>query len=304
MNLIFLLLLSAVDVRPEVMVVAPDGGVGTAVHIGKNRVGEDLLLTAAHVVGEAGVVKIEYADGQYIDGVVLGRRMDDTADIAMVAVDNASENVPHWHVVDRDYAGSVYVRAIPYGDKTRKQTRSGVIRTAHYVDGTTVVEGESGGAVVTPDGRLVGVIKGYLRLNGVTVITTGYEIGAFIGQCGPRGCPVYWAPPPPTVYEYAKPTPRPVAPTPTIVVGPQGPPGPKGDRGESGVPGLPGVEPSELGRLRQRLDSLESRVKAIENASVHVKVKGDGGDAYNRYRLFEDVIVLDLRTQEESLTAP
>lgn len=293
-------------VRPEVLVEAPDGGIGTAVHVGKNRDGEDLLLTAAHVVGEAATVRVEYADGQYVDGEVLGRRRDPAADVALVAVDNAKGGIPHWHVVDYDYTGEVYVRGIPYGDKTRKRVKPGVIRTAMYVDGTTVVEGESGGAVVTPDGRLAGIVKGYRRVDGVTVITTGFELGAFVGQCGPRGCPVYWAPPPPVIYEPVRPmpTPRPVVPSPSVVVGQQGPPGPKGDRGERGLPGLPGVEPAELGRLRKQVDSLESRVKAIEDAKVHVKVKGDDGDKYNQYRLFKDVIVLDLRNQEEAMAAP
>lgn len=82
------------DVRPGVVRVKRQGGAGTGFVIRKDGV----ILTNAHVVGDAKKVEIGLASGKTLDGQVIG--VDPTVDVAVVKV--SGESLPEVPMADSD----------------------------------------------------------------------------------------------------------------------------------------------------------------------------------------------------------
>ena len=75
------------QVAPAVVEIQHDGGVGSGVIYDKSG----LILTAHHVVAGTDAVTVKTADGQTLDGTVVGR--DAAKDLAIVAV-KAPKDLP------------------------------------------------------------------------------------------------------------------------------------------------------------------------------------------------------------------
>jgi serine protease Do len=146
---------------PSVVSVQQDGGVGSGVVIRR----DGIILTNAHVVGEAGAVRIGLADGRELDARVLGR--DPSVDVAVVRV-NGSE-LPVAPLADSD-ALLVGQTAIAIGNPLgldRTVTR-GVVSAINRsprgfgLDGliqtdAAISPGNSGGPLLDSRGRVIGI---------------------------------------------------------------------------------------------------------------------------------------------------
>lgn len=146
---------------PSVVSVQRDGGVGSGVVIRR----DGIILTNAHVVGEARQVRIGLADGRELDGQVLGR--DPTVDVAVVRV-NGTE-LPVAPLADSDGL-LVGQTAIAIGNPLgleRTVTR-GVVSAINRsprgfgLDGliqtdAAISPGNSGGPLLDSRGRVIGI---------------------------------------------------------------------------------------------------------------------------------------------------
>jgi len=152
------------QVAPAVVEIQHDGGVGSGVIYDKSG----LILTAHHVVAGADNVTVKTADGQTLDGTVVGR--DAEHDLAIVAV-KAPNDLP---TADLAEPGSVQVgetaialgspfgfsasvtsgiisgldRSLPIGDITL----TGLIQTDAPIN-----PGNSGGPLVDADAKVIGI---------------------------------------------------------------------------------------------------------------------------------------------------
>jgi len=152
------------QVAPAVVEIQHDGGVGSGVIYDKSG----LILTAHHVVAGADNVTVKTADGQTLDGTVVGRDAD--RDLAIVAV-KAPDDLP---TADLAEPGSVQVgetaialgspfgfsasvtsgiisgldRSLPIGNTTL----TGLIQTDAPIN-----PGNSGGPLVDADAKVIGI---------------------------------------------------------------------------------------------------------------------------------------------------
>ena len=151
-------------VAPAVVEIQHDGGVGSGVIYDKSG----LILTAHHVVAGADTVTVKTADGQTLDGTVVGR--DAEHDLAIVAV-KAPSDLP---TADLAAPNSVEVgetaialgspfgfsasvtsgiisgldRSLPIGNTTL----TGLIQTDAPIN-----PGNSGGPLVDADSKVIGI---------------------------------------------------------------------------------------------------------------------------------------------------
>ena len=190
------------EITPTVVSVSRNGGSGSGVIV--NR--EGVVVTNAHVVGEARTVEVGLADGRTLRGEVLGR--DQTIDVAIVRV--AAQNLPTAPVGDSDRL-EVGQSAIAIGNPLglERTVTTGVISAVNRnprgfgLDGliqtdAAISPGNSGGPLVDSRGRVIGINTAVLAGQGASglgfavpinlatdvvrqVLTTGRITRPFIG---------------------------------------------------------------------------------------------------------------------------
>lgn len=147
---------------PAVVSVARRGGSGSGVIVRS----DGIILTNAHVVGNARVVEIRTADGRTFDGTVLGR--DEDVDTAVVRVD--ARNLPAAPLGDSDRL-EVGQIAIAIGNPLgleRTVTRGvvsamnrdprGIGLAAGLIQTDAAINpGNSGGPLLDSSGRVIGI---------------------------------------------------------------------------------------------------------------------------------------------------
>ncbi|MES2459949.1 MAG: trypsin-like peptidase domain-containing protein [Armatimonadota bacterium] len=159
------------QVSPAVVTVARDGGLGTGVIIDK----AGLILTNAHVVGDARQVQIKLKNAQTLSGTVLGTDRD--IDIAVVRV-NGGGNLPTAQLGDSDEL-AVGQKAIAIGNPLglEQTVTTGVVSAVNRkispndVAGfiqtdATINPGNSGGPLLNSAGQVIGINTAVLRGNG------------------------------------------------------------------------------------------------------------------------------------------
>jgi len=185
---------------PAVVSVARQGASGSGVVVRRDGV----ILTNAHVVGDAGLVQIVLADGRRLQGRVLGR--DPTVDIAVVRVEESDLPVAPTGDSDRLEVGQA---AIAIGNPLglERTVTSGVISAVNrsprgfelgglIQTDAAINPGNSGGPLLDSRGTVIGINTAVLQgssglgfavpinlANSVAqqVLTTGRVRRAYVG---------------------------------------------------------------------------------------------------------------------------
>lgn len=188
------------EATPTVVSVTRQGGSGSGVIVRPNGI----VVTNAHVVGNARVVEVSLADGRRFQGTVLER--DPTFDIAVVRIN--ANNLPTARIGDSDrlVAGQ---SAIAIGNPLglERTVTSGVVSAVNrsprgfelaglIQTDAAINPGNSGGPLLDSDGRVIGINTAVLQgANGLgfavpinlandvvqQVLTTGRVLTAFLG---------------------------------------------------------------------------------------------------------------------------
>ena len=153
--------------------------VGTSVGSGVLFDKKGYIVTNAHVVGEAKSVNVSLSNGETVEGTVVGR--DESTDLAVVKIEG-NENLPIATFGDSDglqvgetaiaignplgleFQGSVTVGVISALNRTLDEMdqRFRLIQTDAAIN-----PGNSGGALVTADGKVVGINSAKIAKTGV-----------------------------------------------------------------------------------------------------------------------------------------
>jgi serine protease Do len=190
------------EITPTVVSVSRGGGSGSGIIVSRDGV----VLTNAHVVGEARNVEVGLADGRNLRGQVIGK--DESIDVAVVRVSSA--NLPAAPIGDSDKL-EVGQLAIAIGNPLglERTVTSGVVsavnRNPRGIDLAGLIQtdaaispGNSGGPLVDSRGRVIGINTAVLAGAGASglgfavpinlandvvrqVLTTGRVTRAFIG---------------------------------------------------------------------------------------------------------------------------
>jgi S1-C subfamily serine protease len=190
------------EITPTVVSVSRQGGSGSGVIVNRDGV----VVTNAHVVGNAQTVEVGLADGRTLRGEVLGR--DQSIDVAVVRVQ--AQNLPTAPVGDSDRL-EVGQSAIAIGNPLGldRTVTTGVISAVNRnprgvgLDGliqtdAAISPGNSGGPLVDSRGRVIGINTAVLAGQGASglgfavpinlatdvvrqLMTTGRITRAFIG---------------------------------------------------------------------------------------------------------------------------
>lgn len=149
----------AQQVGPAVVQIEHSGGLGSGVVYDP----AGLVLTAAHVVGDADHVRVRLADGTTLDGLVLGAH--ERTDVAVVRVDTeaplpAAELALGVHVQPGQVAVAL---GSPFG--LSQSVTAGIVSAIdRFVGGVPMVQtdaainpGNSGGPLVDAAGRVIGI---------------------------------------------------------------------------------------------------------------------------------------------------
>ena len=166
---------AAAVILPSVVQIQVGEGPGSGVGSGVIYDSEGLILTAAHVVQESDTVTVRFADGEEVEGTVVGGTAG--ADVAVVQVDRtglpaadlALDEDPQvgqmaialgspWGLQGTVTAGiiSAVDQAIPSGGSARA-----VLQTDAAIN-----PGNSGGPLVDREGRVIGINVSIFSLSG------------------------------------------------------------------------------------------------------------------------------------------
>ena len=156
-------------VQPSVVTIKMSGGVGSGVIYQSGGV----VITNAHVVGEARTVQVQYADGRIDNGTVAAT--DTVTDLAVVRVDRKNLPAASFNTDTPQVGSLTVVLGSPLGltDSVTSGIVSGLNRNIPasqdqqaLVDliqtDAPISPGNSGGAVVNADGQVIGVTLAYL----------------------------------------------------------------------------------------------------------------------------------------------
>ncbi len=169
------------QVSPSVVSVIRGEGSGSGIIVSADGV----VLTNAHVVGDAGVVQIGLADGRRLEGRVLGG--DPSVDVAVVRV--AAQGLPAATLGDGDRL-EVGQTAIAIGNPLGldRTVTSGVVSAVNRnpqgfgLDGliqtdAAISPGNSGGPLLDSEGRVIGLNTAVLRAPGAEGLGFAIPIG-------------------------------------------------------------------------------------------------------------------------------
>jgi serine protease Do len=168
------------EISPAVVRIARPGGEGSGVIIREDGV----ILTNAHVVGNARAVEVVLGDGRTLAGEVLGG--DPSIDIAVVRVQETGLPVAPLGDSDRLEVGQTAIAiGNPFGlDRT---LTTGVVSAVNRsprgleLDGLVQTDaainpGNSGGPLLDSSGRVIGVNTAVLRPRGVGAEGLGFAV--------------------------------------------------------------------------------------------------------------------------------
>jgi S1-C subfamily serine protease len=168
-------------VSPAVVSVVRDEGSGSGILIRRDGV----ILTNAHVVGNARTVRIGLADGRMLQGEVLGG--DPSVDVAVVRVD--ADNLPVAPLGDADHL-EVGQAAIAIGNPLglERTVTSGVVSAVNRNPGGVALDGliqtdaaispgNSGGPLLDSQGRVIGINSVVIRAPGSEGLGFAIPIG-------------------------------------------------------------------------------------------------------------------------------
>ena len=156
-------------VGPSVVTVTLPNGVGSGVVLKP-----DVIITNAHVVGRAREVVLEFADGGEARGTVLAT--DEVTDLAVVRSERKNLPVPEYRVeLPRPGEAAVAIGSpLGFQNSVTAGVISGLHRdipgsaaeTSSLVDliqtDAPISPGNSGGALLDADGRVVGINEAYI----------------------------------------------------------------------------------------------------------------------------------------------
>ncbi|HEX2214532.1 MAG TPA: trypsin-like peptidase domain-containing protein, partial [Mycobacterium sp.] len=156
-------------VSPSVVTIQLPGGVGSGVVLRP-----DIIVTNAHVVGNAREVTIGFADGINATGEVLAA--DDVTDLAVVRSERGDLPVPEYRS-DLPRPGEIAVAiGSPLGFENtvtagiisglNRNIPDSAVASSSLVDliqtDASISPGNSGGALLDADGRVVGINEAYI----------------------------------------------------------------------------------------------------------------------------------------------
>ncbi|HET7600856.1 MAG TPA: trypsin-like peptidase domain-containing protein [Gemmatimonadales bacterium] len=189
-------------VSPSVVMVRRGEGLGSGLIVQSDGV----ILTNAHVVGDAATVEVGLADGRTLEGKVLGR--DPTVDVAVVRID--ARDLPTIPLADSDHL-AVGQTAIAIGNPLglERTVTEGVVSAINRsprgfgLDGliqtdAAISPGNSGGPLINSSGQAIGINTAVISAPGASglgfaipinlandiarqVLTTGRITRAFLG---------------------------------------------------------------------------------------------------------------------------
>ncbi len=153
----------AAALTPSMVQIQTDLGLGSGVIYDSSG----LILTAAHVVGNQSQVLVQLADGNRIEGRVVGA--DATSDIAVVKIDRSNLTAARLAIGESLRPGQLAIAiGSPFGlDQTVTsgvisstsrsiQGNDGVVRELIQTD-APINPGNSGGALADREGRVIGI---------------------------------------------------------------------------------------------------------------------------------------------------
>jgi S1-C subfamily serine protease len=151
----------AQQASPAVVLVERQGGSGSGVVIRRDGV----ILTNAHVVGEASTVTVTLADGRRLNGQVLGR--DPTVDVAVVRIPATDAPVAPIGDSDQLVPGQTAVaigNPLGYERSVTTGVVSGLNRSIRGASLEALIQtdaainpGNSGGPLLDSQGRVIGI---------------------------------------------------------------------------------------------------------------------------------------------------
>ncbi len=157
------------EVEPSVVTIQTGNGLGSGVVLR-----EDVVVTNAHVVGDAKDVVVVYADGSRSPGTVLAT--DTVTDLAVVRTERDDLPVPDYRT-ELPQAGEValaigsplgFANTVTAGiiSGLHRDIPGSAARTHSLVDliqtDAPISPGNSGGALLDAEGRVIGINEAYL----------------------------------------------------------------------------------------------------------------------------------------------
>lgn len=249
---------------------------GSAVIVGRFNPGHQILLTARHVIaGQPKLIEVSI-DGRWYPAVTLGAAENKAVDLAAIGVEAPDGKFLPIAAKSATLGSNVTLAGYAQGGPLRAHQAKVLDHSGAdlWLDRPSI-GGDSGGAVTSAAGELVGIISATDKRHTFAVDVSAIRAFAMArwkkmpheGLAVPAVPPIEKPDPP-----IEKPDPPIVPPTPPIVppappivpppalpdlsgilkrldaleqrapsAGPRGPPGPPGPPGESGLPGTPGA---------------------------------------------------------------
>ncbi|WP_340112909.1 S1C family serine protease [Maribellus mangrovi] len=151
-------------------------GFGSGVLVGKRN---SYILTAAHVVANASKIQVEFADGSMLNAT--NRRLDKTADVALIELERPASNFQAAKIGDSDkvrVGEDIFIIGNPLG--LSFSVSKGIISGKHTEMHTTIKgktqeffqtdasinKGNSGGPMFNMQGEVIGIVSSILTFSG------------------------------------------------------------------------------------------------------------------------------------------
>ncbi|WP_167618839.1 S1C family serine protease [Maribellus sediminis] len=151
-------------------------GFGSGVLVGKRN---NYILTAAHVVANASKIQVEFSDGSMLSAV--NRRLDKTADVALIELERPASNFPAAKIGDSDkvrVGEDIFIIGNPLGlsfsvskgiisgkHSEMHETIEGKIQEFFQTD-ASINKGNSGGPMFNMQGEVIGIVSSILSFSG------------------------------------------------------------------------------------------------------------------------------------------
>ncbi|WP_319502396.1 trypsin-like peptidase domain-containing protein [uncultured Draconibacterium sp.] len=153
-----------------------DHGMGSGVLVGEKKI---YILTAAHVVADASKIQVVFADGTSSEATI--RRIDQTADVALLQLTEVAAHIPPAKIGDSDamrIGDDIFIIGNPLG--LEHSVSRGIISGKHvekneinnnrsqefFQTDASINKGNSGGPMFNMQGEVVGIVSSILSFSG------------------------------------------------------------------------------------------------------------------------------------------